>query len=120
MPSVEERARVAVGPKYPDEQYHVYGVFDDSMAPTEKGCGRGRDSVTISLLDKVRLNMRRSLMEPEKSSPAVLAGVTPFQPRRRVEKEDVDKEETANVADIDETLDPSTNAVRTDDEDEPV
>ena len=89
------------------------------MAPTEKGCGRGRDSVTISLLDKVRLNMRRSLMEPEKSSPAVLVGVTPFQPRRRVEKEDVDREEMENVADVDETLDPSTNAVRTDVEDEP-
>ena len=26
VPSVEERARVTVGPKYPDEQYHVYDV----------------------------------------------------------------------------------------------
>jgi hypothetical protein len=45
-------------------------------------------------------------MEPEKSSPAVPAGVTPFQPRRR---EEVEEEEMANVEDVDEaTLDPST------------
>jgi len=66
--------------------------------------------VTISLLVKARLNTRRSLIEPEKSSPTVPAGVKPFQPRRRVE---VDKEEMANVEEVDEaTLDPSTYAVR--------
>jgi len=65
--------------------------------------------VTISLLVKARLNTRRSLIEPERSSPAVPAGVKPFQPRRRVE---VDKEEMANVEEADEaTLDPSIYAV---------
>ena len=63
--------------------------------------------MTISLLVKARLNTRRSLMEPEKSSPALPAGVTPFQPRRRVEVED--EEEMAKVEEVDEaTLDPST------------
>ena len=109
MPSVEERERVAVGPKYPDEQYHVYGVLYDSMAPIEIGCGRGRDNETISLLVKARLKTRTSLIEPEKSSPAVPAGVMPFQPRRRVEVDVKEEEEMANVEDVDEvTLDPST------------
>ena len=63
--------------------------------------------MTISLLVKARLNTRRSLMEPEKSSPVVLLGVTPFQPRRRDEVEA--KEEIAKVREVDEaTLDPST------------
>ena len=62
--------------------------------------------MTISLLVKARLNTRRSLMEPEKSSLVVPGNVKPFQPRRRVE---VDKEEMANVEEVDEaTLDPST------------
>jgi hypothetical protein len=57
-------------------------------------------------------------MEPEKSSPVVLLGVTPFQPRRRDEEEAI--EEIANVRDVDEaTLDPSIYAVRVV-EDEPV
>jgi hypothetical protein len=38
-------------------------------------------------------------MEPEKSSPAELTGVKPFQPRRR---EDVEIEEMAKEADVDE------------------
>ena len=63
--------------------------------------------MTISLLVKARLNTRRSLMEPEKSSLVVPAGVTPFQPRRRVEVEA--EEEMAIVEEVDEaTLDPST------------
>ena len=63
--------------------------------------------MTTSLLVKARLNTRRSLMEPEKSSPALPAGVMPFQPRRRVEVEA--EEEMAKVEDVDEaTLDPST------------
>ena len=62
--------------------------------------------MTISLLVKARLNTRRSLMEPEKSSPTLPAGVKPFQPRRRVDGE---TEEMANVEEVDEaTLDPST------------
>jgi len=73
--------------------------------------------VTISLSDKARLNTRRSLIEPEKSSPVLPAGVKPFQPRRRVDRE---TEETANVEEVDEaTLDPSTYAVRVLVEDEP-
>ena len=61
----------------------------------------------ISLFDNERLNTRTSLIEPEKSSPAVPAGVKPFQPRRR-DVMDV-KEEMANVKDVDEaTVDPST------------
>jgi len=49
-------------------------------------------------------------MEPEKSSPALLAGVMPFQPRRREEVEA--EEEMANKREVDEaTLDPSTKAV---------
>ena len=63
--------------------------------------------MTISLLDKARLNTRRSLMEPEKSSPTLPAGVKPFQPRRRDEVDG--KEEMAYVEEVDEaTLDPST------------
>ena len=62
--------------------------------------------MTISLDDNARLNTRTSLMEPEKSSPVLLAGVMPFQPIRRVE---VESEEMANVEDVDEaTLTPST------------
>ena len=62
--------------------------------------------MAISLLVKARLNTRRSLMEPEKSSLVVPAGVMPFQPRRRVE---VEEEEMAKVEEVDEaTLDPST------------
>ncbi len=59
----------------------------------------------ISLFDNDRLNTRRSLMEPEKSSPTLPAGVMPFQPRRRVE---VDKGEMESVDVDDATLDPST------------
>ena len=66
--------------------------------------------MTISLFDNDRLNTRRSLIEPEKSSPALLVGVTPFQPRRRDDVED--EEEMAKVEEVDEaTLDPSTKAV---------
>ena len=73
--------------------------------------------MTISLFDNDRLKTRRSLMEPEKSSPAAPAGVKPFQPRRRVEEEE---EEMANVEEVDKaTLDPSTYAVRVLVEDEP-
>ncbi len=62
--------------------------------------------MAISVLVKARLNTRRSLMEPEKSSLVVPAGVMPFQPRRRVE---VEEEEMANVEDVDEAkLNPST------------
>ena len=86
----------------------MFGTTDDSIAPAEKGCGSGRDKVAISLLVKARLNTRRSLMEPEKSSLVVPAGVMPFQPRRKVEEE----EEMAKVEEVDEaTLDPSTYAV---------
>jgi hypothetical protein len=71
----------------------------------------------ISPLDKARLKIRRSLIDPEKSSPTLLTGVKPFQPRRRV---DVDTEEISKVEDVDEaTMDPSTYAVRVV-EDEPV
>ena len=63
--------------------------------------------MTISLLVKARLNTRRSLIEPEKSSLALPGGVKPFQPRRRVEVEA--EEEMAKVEEEDEaTLDPST------------
>jgi hypothetical protein len=62
--------------------------------------------MTISLLVKARPNTRRSLMEPEKSSLALLVGVMPFQPRRR---DDVEAEEEMANVDVDEaTLDPST------------
>ena len=72
----------------------------------------------ISLPDKARLNTRRSLIDPEKSSPTVLTGVKPFQPKRR---EDVDEEEIPKVKDIDKaTIDPSTYAVSVLVEDEPV
>ena len=95
----------------------MFGTTDDSIAPVENGCGSGRDKVTISLFDNDRLKTRRSLMEPEKSSPAAPAGVKPFQPRRRVEVEA--EEEMAND-DVDEaTFDPSTYAVRVLVEDEP-
>jgi hypothetical protein len=68
--------------------------------------------VTISLPDKARLKTRRSLTDPEKSSPAVLTGVKPFQPRRRVDA-DKEEEEISKVKDVDEaTMDPSTYAVR--------
>ena len=71
----------------------------------------------ISVDDRDRLNTRRSLIEPEKSSPTVPAGVKPFQPRRRVE---VEEEDIANVEEVDEaTIDPSTYAVRVLEEDEP-
>ena len=81
---------------------------DDSIAPAEKGCGSGRESVMISLLDKARPKTRRSLIDPEKSSPTVLTGVKPFQPRRRVDV-DTEEEATLKVNDVDEeTLDPST------------
>ena len=52
--------------------------------------------MTISLLVKARLNTRRSLMEPVKSSPAVL----PFQPIRRVEVD-----EDAEMAYVEEAVD---------------
>ena len=52
--------------------------------------------MTISLLVKARLNTRRSLMEPEKSSPAVF----PFQPMRRVEVD-----EDADMANVEEVVD---------------
>ena len=72
----------------------------------------------ISLLDNARLNTRRSLIEPEKSSPALLVGVKPFHPIRRVE---VDSEEMENVREVDvATLTPSTYAERVFVEDEPV
>ena len=56
----------------------------------------------ISVDDRDRLNTRRSLMEPVKSSPPVF----PFQPIRRVE---VDKDaEMAYVEDeVDAYVDPS-------------
>ena len=56
----------------------------------------------ISVDDRDRLNTRRSLMEPVKSSPAVF----PFQPIRRVE---VDEDaEMAYVEDeVDAYVDPS-------------
>ena len=62
--------------------------------------------MTISVDDRDRLNTRRSLMEPEKSSLVVPAGVTPFQPRRRVE---VDEDaEMAYVREaVDAYVDPS-------------
>ena len=105
MPSVEERLRVTVGPKYPAEQYQVYedvtAAGDGLIAFVKVGRG-GRDSVIISVDDRDRLNTRRSLMEPVKSSPAVL----PLQPRRRVEVEA--EEEMTKVEEVDEaTLDPS-------------
>ena len=111
QPSVTGRDTVTIDvPEKPGPQNHVFGVICDSAAPIKKGCGRGRDNVTISLSDKARLNTRRSLIEPEKSSPTVPAGVKPFQPRRRVDRE---TEEMANVEDVDEAiLDPSTYAVR--------
>ena len=107
QPSVKGRDTVTIDvPEKPGPQNQVFGVIDDSAAPIKKGCGRGRDNVTISPSDKARLKTRRSLIEPEKSSPTVPAGVMPFQPRRRVE---VDKEEMAKVEEVDEaTLDPST------------
>jgi len=75
--------------------------------------------VTISLLVKARLNTRRSLIDPEKSSPTVLTGVKPFHPSLRVEV-DTEEEEMANVEVVDEaTLDPSTYAVRVFVDDEP-
>ena len=88
------------------------------------GVGEGDDNVTlalnnlISLEDNDRLYTRRSLTEPEKSSPAVLTGVRPFQPIRRVE---VDKDEMANVKEVDDaTLTPSIKAVSVLVDDEPV
>ena len=64
--------------------------------------------MAISVLVKARLNTRRSLMEPEKSSLVVPAGVMPFQPRRRDDVE-AEEEEMAKVEEVDEaTLDPST------------
>ena len=76
--------------------------------------------MTISAFVKDRLNTRISLKEPEKSSPLVLLGSTPFQPRRRVEEEDTENEVIANVATRDETMDPSTYAVRVFVDNEPV
>jgi len=102
QPSVKGRDTVTIDvPEKPGPQNHVFGVICDSAAPIKKGCGRGRDNVTISLLVKARLNTRRSLMEPEKSSPTVPAGVKPFQPRRRVE---VEEEDIANIEDVDEAI----------------
>ena len=63
--------------------------------------------MTISLLVKARLNTRRSLMEPEKSSLALPAGGKPFQPRRRDDVED--EEEMAYVEEaVVAYVDPST------------
>ncbi len=77
--------------------------------------------MTISLLDKARLNTRRSLTDPEKSSPTVPTGVKPFQPSLRVDVDTEEEEEMAKVEEVDEdTLDPSTYAVRVLVEDEPV
>ncbi len=60
----------------------------------------------ISLPVNSRLYTRRSDIEPEKSSPAVLTGDIPFQPRRRVDK--VEEVEIANDTDVEEaTLAPS-------------
>ena len=73
----------------------------------------------ISLPDKARLKTRRSLIDPEKSSPTVLTGVKPFQPRRRVD-DDIVEEAMLKVKDMDEaTLDPSIYAVSVLLEDEP-
>jgi len=121
VPSVEERLRVTAGPKDPAKQYQVYedvkAAGDGLITFAFVGRG-GRDSVTISVDDRDRLNTRRSLMEPEKSSPALPAGVTPFQPIR---KEEVNEDaEMAYVEFVDEaTLDPSMYAVRVLEEDEP-
>jgi hypothetical protein len=86
-------------------------VADGLVVTVADGVGEGDDNVTpelnslISLEDNDRGYIRRSLNEPEKSSPAVPAGVKPFQPTRRVE---VDKDEIANVKEVDEaTLSPS-------------
>jgi len=69
---------------------------------------RGWESVTISVDDKARLNTRRSLIDPEKSSPTVFTGVKPFHPSLRVEV-DTAVEEISKVEVVDEaTLDPST------------
>lgn len=57
-----------------------------------------------SIMVNARLYTRISLNEPEKTSPVVLLGNMPFQPRRRVEE---DKEEISNIEMKDETLDPS-------------
>ena len=62
----------------------------------------------ISVDDKARMNTRRSLTDPEKSSPTVLTGVKPFHPSLRVDV-DTEEEEMANEEVADEaTLDPST------------
>ena len=62
--------------------------------------------MTISLLVNERLKIRRSDIEPEKSSPDVLTGDIPFQPRRRVDE--VEEVEIAYDTDVEEaTLTPS-------------
>ena len=68
--------------------------------------------MTISVDDKARLNTRRSLTDPKKSSPTVPTDAKPFQPILRVDV-DSEEEEIAKVEEVDEArLDPSTKAVR--------
>ena len=58
----------------------------------------------ISVDDRDRLNTRRSLMEPEKRSPAVFT-VFPFQPIRRVDA--AEDAEMAYIEEADAYIDPS-------------